>query len=812
MFIRFSRNVFWIMCIATVSAVAVLVTVGCSSVQDQTPTQTQTPTHQTPTPKHPHKPDKHTQNQTPTQTQTPEPMTAGAQDAMTADSQPLFPYSGRGPYPVGVRTVHLDYTSDDYVDVWYPADPEALSDSHTEKASVASYVDPRLLQTLPEEVADSFDTGQYRDAVPAEGSFPVIVDGHAVIQSNRAYSFITSHLASWGFVVVSVEYPSQQKKSFSSFLGVYLHGSIHGQHTDDIVDSLYAVKAVKGDTADTSRVGVIGHGYGTRTALSALALPQISTGVFWSSPRESAAWPNFTFPGGSEPVTLIGLGDDTLVPEESVRALYESLWGPRTYFVIEGAGANTMSDFCRRAWPHGDRMDAMSSQFDELDFLYTTEGCSADFIDPTLAQAVLKHAVTTHFLRELSGEDIKLEAGFADDTDAIIADNTEAIIADDTAAVISDFQRSPGGEAARPIDLSEPGSYPVNIVTLRLPGNGNASIELYYPGEPFYLRDVQRDSSSYEDLLPGIKRELLPDGFNEPMNPAAHSDGPFASERGLPLNMNLAYLQGMPLIVNLEHSHTYAHGTTRALNTHLASWGLAVAQLGQHTEFSGDAGDVDGHDERQSFDDALSYIRLIVEMIGSMGSEARIGRGEYDHSVGRVGVFGHAVGASTAAHALELENVDAALGLSPLDIAEACRNVCGGDDDALMLIVDAYDLHGENSDALAVVSAHRGPAWYLEFPETGFNSFVDVCNAYYNSAGLGDAASALNAEQLERELNGCTEAFQDPTLVQAAVRHLATAFFLSELADVDITPDAADIPWAHLSGGRLKADKSRTAG
>ena len=709
---------------------------------------------------------------------------------------------------MGVRTVHLNDTSNVHVDVWYPADPEALADLHTAKASVASYMDPRLLQTLPEEVADSFDTGQYRDAAPAEGSFPVIVDGHAVIQPNRAYSFITSHLASWGFVVVSVEHPSQQKKSFSSFLRMYLHGSIHGQHVDDIVDSLDTVKTVMGNTADTSRVGVIGHGYGTRTSLSALALPQVSTGVFWSSPRENAAWPNFTFPGGSKPVTLIGLGDDTLVPEDSVQALYESLWGQRVYFVIDGAGANTMSDFCRRVWPHGDRMDAVSSQFNELDFLYTTEGCGADFIDPVLAQAVLKHAATVHFLRELSNEDIELEAGFADAIKAGFADDAEA--------VISDFRRSPADEAARPIDLSEPGSYPVNIVTLRLPGDGDAFIDLYYPGEPFYLRDAPRDASSYADLLPGVAQELLPDGFSEPMNPAAYRDGPFASERGLPRNMNLAHLQGMPLIVNVEHSHTYAHGTTRALNTHLASWGFAVAQVGQHTEFSPDADDADEHDERRALEDALSHIRLIVEQIGSMGSEAGISEGEYDHhSVGRVGVFGHAVGASVAAHALKLENVDAALGLSPLGIAEACGGGCGGDDDALMLIADAYDLHGENSDALAVVSAHsahRGPAWYFEFPETGFNSFVDVCNAYYNDEGLGDAASALSAEQLERELNGCTEDFQDPAIVQAAVRHLAVAFFLSELAAVDIVADPADIPWAQITSGRLEAETPRKTG
>ena len=223
----------------------------------------------------------------------------------------------------------------------------------------------------------------------------------------------------------------------------------------------------------------------------------------------------------------------------------------------------------------------------------------------------------------------------------------------------------------------------------------------------------------------------------------------------------------MPLIVDVEHSHTYSPGTTRTLNTHLASWGIAVAQTRQQSGFLSD-GETD--DERYWHREVLSRIPLIVEHINSMGSELGAAEGREVHHVSRVGVYGHGIGASVAAHALELDNVEAALGLSPLGIAESCDPSCGeGDGDALMLIVDADDFHGENSDTLAVAEDHDGPAWYFEFPEAGFNSFVDVCNPYYRNSGMGDAADALTERQLERELNGCTEDFRDPADVQAAV-------------------------------------------
>ena len=377
-----------------------------------------------------------------------------AEDATDEDgSASALSHSGRGPIPVGVRTLHLDDAGGDRVEVWYPADPEALSGLTPEIDSIVPYVDSRLLDVLPEEVADSFDTGAFRDAVPAAESFPVVIDSHALIEPGWSDDFIASHIASWGFVVLSVDRPVHPDVSFASLMRMHLHGSLNGLDATDIENALAAVESEMGDIADTSRIGVIGHGYSARASIALLALPQVSTGVFWSSTRDSEAWPNFTFPGGSKPVTLIGLGAGALAPERTVRSLHESLWGPRVYFAIEDAGANTMSDFCRRVWPHGDSMEAVASSFDELYFLHTTEGCGADFVDPDIAQAVLKHAVTVHFLRELTGEEIELEADFADAS----------------GGVVSDFERLPARESPRPTDLSKPGSYTVNTIVLRLP-------------------------------------------------------------------------------------------------------------------------------------------------------------------------------------------------------------------------------------------------------------------------------------------------------------------------------------------------------
>ena len=695
------------------------------------------------------------------------------------DASDLLSHAEPGPYAVGVTALDPGDSEDNkQIVVRYPVDADAVTGLPVEAIPVADYTDPTLLRLLPDTLQDSSPPNAYRDATPARGAFPIIIENHPVLEPSRTHSFISNHLASWGFVVASMQGADRDSGSFAAFIRRYLHGSMLDKDITDLVHAISKVQTELGDQTDTRRVGVLGHDYSARAAFSTLALPTVSTGFFWSVPQDSTSWPNFIFPGGSKPVTLIGLGNDTLVPAHTARALYDAMWGPRTYFTIEGVGSNTLSDFCRLVWPHGDAMDAASVYYDELDFLRITEGCGDGFIDPVLAQAVLKHATAVHFLRELTGEDVSLEAGFADGT----------------GVEISDFTQTHGGERPTPEDLSATGPHEVNIITLPLSEDSDDSVDLYYPAAEFFLQNADTDMRTYAELFPLEIRSEMPEGFDEPVNPTAYYQGPFAAEWGLPRNVNLAHLQGIPLIVNVAHSHTLAKRTNRVLNTHLASWGLVVAQITYEPNSSDETDSPPGDDLNREVDQTLASIPIIVGQIDAMGRDVYEDVTTDTHFIRRIGVFGHATGADAALRSLPLGFVDAALALSPVGIAETCASGCSGDEssDALMLVIAGDDVEDERSEAAAVLNAHSGPGHYFEIPEAGMNSFADACNAYYRYGTRGEVASILGSTHPDEEFDGCTKDFADPAEVHKAVAHLATTFFLRELAEVDIATDVPD--------------------
>src|SRR5262245_37468056 len=117
-------------------------------------------------------------------------------------SMPRMSYEpfSRGPHPAGVRTAELiDAVRDRPLDVeiWYPA-----ADRHR-----GQDVDPErcdryeLLAGLPLVTQQAA-----RDAAPAAGRFPLVVFSHGYGGHRRQSTFLCTHLASHGYVVVAPDH------------------------------------------------------------------------------------------------------------------------------------------------------------------------------------------------------------------------------------------------------------------------------------------------------------------------------------------------------------------------------------------------------------------------------------------------------------------------------------------------------------------------------------------------------------------------------------------------------------------------------
>jgi len=103
----------------------------------------------------------------------------------------LLSYAERGPHPVGLVTIDVvDPHNDGRIlptDVWFPADPSFKGRD----------LDPAQSPDHPLAQPHHALVG----ATPAQAAFPLLVFSHGNSGLRRQSTFLTTHLASWGFGV-----------------------------------------------------------------------------------------------------------------------------------------------------------------------------------------------------------------------------------------------------------------------------------------------------------------------------------------------------------------------------------------------------------------------------------------------------------------------------------------------------------------------------------------------------------------------------------------------------------------------------------
>ena len=109
-------------------------------------------------------------------------------------------YSEYGDFPVGVTTLQL--AKGPKVEIWYPA---AAGTSGTETYDMRDFVGEGIRAILTGDAPSTYSYPAGRDALLADGSFPVVLFSHGVAGMRLQSSFLTSNLASWGMIVVSVD-------------------------------------------------------------------------------------------------------------------------------------------------------------------------------------------------------------------------------------------------------------------------------------------------------------------------------------------------------------------------------------------------------------------------------------------------------------------------------------------------------------------------------------------------------------------------------------------------------------------------------
>ena len=236
---------------------------------------------------------------------------------------------------MGVRTLQLD---DRPVEVWYPVEPTAVEGQSSEMFDSINAISEVLRPFIPGDLGGEVDTGTYRDAPPATegGPFPTAAYSHGSPGYRQAATFLTGHLASHGVITIAVEHLG---RSLST-----LFTPLAGADTpeDDVADLLDALDLVGSDpglgsVVDTSRMVVIGHSAGARTAALATADDRVVGVVLLAGvPQELAT---------NRPALMVAFENDALIDPAGIWSLHQSL--DNSVFVnIAGTGHAAPIDAC----------------------------------------------------------------------------------------------------------------------------------------------------------------------------------------------------------------------------------------------------------------------------------------------------------------------------------------------------------------------------------------------------------------------------------------------------------------------------------
>ncbi|MYE71801.1 MAG: hypothetical protein F4240_00815 [Acidimicrobiia bacterium] len=408
-----------------------LVAAGCSSDDDESPpaaAPTEAPAPEPePTPAPTEAPAPEPEPTTapepepePTTAPEPEPTPAPTPDpAPEPEPAPLVALTEFGEFPVGVMTLELgEEPGQQPLSVWYPADSEAVAGMETEIYDSSQIIPEAFRSLIPDSMQGAVETNSYRDAPLADGStYPVVIYSHGFGGHRDVAIFLTTHMASHGIVVASPEHIHRN-------LPAQAFGTAESspeKDQADVANTLTALDAVFGDSADTTRVGIIGHSAGARTALNALAneavLAAIPLAGGGTAPPEAA----------DKPILVIVAELDLTVPTENSLASYDSAPGPRTFVNLAQAGHNSFTDSCPVILAGGG-LGVLEPLLGAEQVARAEDGCMPQYADPLAMQAALKHLATSFFLSNLTDRiDAAVTPEFADLIEGVeLADYREA--------------------------------------------------------------------------------------------------------------------------------------------------------------------------------------------------------------------------------------------------------------------------------------------------------------------------------------------------------------------------------------------------
>lgn len=338
----------------------------------------------------------------------PRPAAHGDTVPRVADLGPTT-FAKRGPYAVGEATLALT-TNKSPVEVWYPAKRSAVRGKRPAAYDLVDWLPP--IYSVPKGTSVTYPSGGFRGVDVARGRFPLVVFSHGFAGFRDQSSFLTSWLASWGFVVAAPDHPN---RDLTAVLGLASTSS-----DADIADLRATLDLMKATTrarssrffghVDTSLVGAVGHSAGgsaveawaatDRRVTTFVGLAGASAGAL----GEGEAGARSKIP--RQPGLLMAGSSDGVVAPERLTGAYDALrHGKR--LVVVGGGHHAFSDLCEIGAADGGILalaEVLGLTIPDFMVPLASDGCAPPALAPTKAWPAIRQTVVAH-LRHQFGLD-----------------------------------------------------------------------------------------------------------------------------------------------------------------------------------------------------------------------------------------------------------------------------------------------------------------------------------------------------------------------------------------------------------------------
>jgi dienelactone hydrolase len=310
----------------------------------------------------------------------------------------------RGPHEVGVTTLNLP---DRKVEVYYPAAPGAAQGRANDFYLQTEPVPPMLaglLKRIPDTVDLKVTVPAFRDAPATRGkAYPLVVFSHGAGGWRSGHGNLLSGIASWGFVVASVDFTEYGFASFASpgARDMNARRTASAAALDAALD-LMAKSSADGPLAgviDMSSIAGVGHSAGGGTMFAAIDNPRIDSIIGWAPvpPQGPGANP--------KPTMIIAAEIDSGISVASLTSAYDKLNAPKRLVIVPNMGHNAFSDSCLSIQSGNDLISAVKQMglpvpAGLLDL--AQNGCRPEDLDTRLGWKIIQH-ITVAQLRSSLG-------------------------------------------------------------------------------------------------------------------------------------------------------------------------------------------------------------------------------------------------------------------------------------------------------------------------------------------------------------------------------------------------------------------------